>query len=294
MALQKEKKRKKVLGRGLDSLIPDMGNEAKKNETFFDCDVDVISPNRYQPRIIFDDDSMEELCNSVKEQGIIQALVVREQDTGYELVVGERRLRAAKKLGLAKVPVVVKKFSDSEMLELSIVENIQRQNLLPIEEANAYHRLMNEFALTQNDVALRVGKSRSAVANFLRLRELPDQIKDEIGKQNLSMGHARALLALELQAQQIAACKKVIAKKLSVRETENLVKRLSRPQLQKNTENPADPNRNYLLHLAEDISGRLSRKVKIIKKGKKGKLEIEFYGDKDLERFIDFLKGFAD
>ena len=221
------KKRKKLaLGKGLDALIPGIESGQDKPLDYFFCETDLISPNRYQPRLQFSEDELNELCNSIKTQGILQPLLVRKDDMGYELITGERRLRAAKMAGLSKVPVVIKNISDAELLEMSIVENIQREDFNPLEEAEAYHRLITQFDLTQDQAAMRVGKSRSAVANFLRIRQLPDQIKANIMDGTISMGHARALLGAEASSQQIAAWRAVVSKGLSVRETENLVKKL--------------------------------------------------------------------
>ena len=186
----------------------------------------MIQPNRFQPRSHFAPEELEQLSESIRSQGIIQPLVVRRADVGYELVAGERRLRAARMAGLRNVPVVVKEVTDAEMLEMSFVENIQRENLNPMEESEAYHRLIGEFGLTQEKAAARVGKSRSAVANFLRLRQLPEPIKASIIDGKLSMGHARALLGADSAAQQNAAWREIIKKGLSVRQTEALVKRL--------------------------------------------------------------------
>jgi len=174
-------RRKKVaLGRGLGALIPEIEEADERPRDFFYCDIALIRPNRFQPRLQYPKDELDELSQSIKEQGILQPLLVREEDDGYELIAGERRLRAAKKAGLAQVPVVIKRIGDSKLLELSIVENIQRANFNPIEESEAYHRLITEFNLTQDQAATRVGKSRSAIANFLRLRQLPEQIKASI------------------------------------------------------------------------------------------------------------------
>ena len=199
------KRKKRALGRGLGALIPEIEKSQERSKDFFYCEIEMIRPNRYQPRMQFSEDELEELCQSIKEQGILQPLLVREENDGFELIAGERRLRAAKKAGLTQVPVVTKRIGDSKLLELSIVENIQRANFNPIEESEAYHRLMTEFSLTQDKVAIRVGKSRSAVANFLRLRQLPDPIKDSIQEGRLSMGHARALLGIENSTQPMAA-----------------------------------------------------------------------------------------
>jgi ParB family chromosome partitioning protein len=220
------KRKKRALGRGLGALIPEIEKSQEDSKDYFYCEIELIRPNRYQPRMQFDEDELAELCESIKEQGILQPLLVREENDGFELIAGERRLRAAKKAGLTQVPVVTKRIDDSKLLELSIVENIQRANINPIEESEAYHRLITEFHLTQDKVAIRVGKSRSAVANFLRLRQLPDPIKASIQEGKLTMGHARALLGIENSTQQMAAWRAVIKKNLSVRETEELIRSL--------------------------------------------------------------------
>jgi ParB family chromosome partitioning protein len=291
------KKRKVALGRGLDALIPDLGAVEGISSTshsiksdYFVCDIDMIRPNRYQPRQHFSPDELAELAESIRSQGIIQPLLVRSDDQGYELVAGERRLRAARLAGLNRVPVVVKDVSDDKMLEISIVENIQRENLNPMEEAEAYYRLINEFALTQDQAAERVGKSRSAVANFLRLRQLPDPIKDSILKGALSMGHARALLAAQTPARQQAAWRSVLAKQLSVRETEALIKRLNSEK--KPARIPAlTPEQRYFQDISEDLSRHFGTRVRIQRKGKKGRLEIDFFSDDDLDRLLGMLRS---
>ena len=218
-------RKKMALGKGLGALIPDIETVRDTPADYFYCDVDLIRPNRFQPRQRFAEDELGELRDSIKEQGILQPLLVRKDENGYELIAGERRLRAAKLAGLSQVPVVIKKISDSKLLEMSIVENIQRENFNPIEEAEAYHRLIAEFDLTQDQAANRVGKSRSAVANFLRLRQLPDPIKESIREGSLSMGHARALLGITAADQQLTAWRAVVARNLSVRQTEALIRR---------------------------------------------------------------------
>jgi ParB family chromosome partitioning protein len=289
------KKRKKMaLGRGLDSLIPDMqsfDNTAGSESTlkdFFHCEIGLIRPNRFQPRLRFSQDELIELSDSIRTQGVLQPLLVRRAEQGYELVTGERRLRAAKLAGLDAVPVILKEISDAELLEISLVENIQRENLNPMEEAEAYHRLMTEFALTQEQAAERVGKSRPAVANFLRLRQLPEPIKASIMDGLLSMGHARALLGLDSPALQAAAFRQVMAKSLSVRQTEALVKHLKQER-----QAPAPKPESSLQHHLQDVSEQLSRhfgtKVQIKRKGQKGRVEIEFYNDEDLNRLLDLL-----
>jgi len=283
------KPKKMALGKGLSALIPGIESEQEAKQDFFYCDIDMIRPNRFQPRVAFSEDELQELGDSIKTQGVLQPLLVRKDDTGYELIAGERRLRASKRAGLAQVPVVLKRVTDDQLLEISLVENIQRENLNPIEEAEAYHRLISQLNLTQDQASARVGKSRSAVANFLRLRQLPDQIKDSIIDGTLSMGHARALLGAENSAQQLSALRVVVSRKLSVRETENLVRRLKSEKKKPK----ASLNRSeqiYLTSLAEDLSRHLGTKTLIKKEGQKGKVEIEFYSNDDLERLIDRLK----
>ena len=285
----KRKGKKLALGRGLGALIPELSPESDKPRDFFHCDIALIRRNRYQPRQHFGEDDLKELSNSIKSQGIIQPLLVRQDENGYELVAGERRLRAAKAAGLKQVPVVVKKVGDAELLEMSIVENIQREDLNPIEEAEAYHNLITKFDLTQDKAALRVGKSRSAVANFLRLRNLPQQIKDSIIDGRLSMGHARALLGTEAAALQLNIWRTVIKKKLSVRQTEDLVK--TAKQSSKVTKKPkADTNQVFFNDLAADLSRQYGTKIQIQRRGKIGKVHIEFYSDEDLDRIIELLK----
>ncbi len=283
-------KRKKVaLGKGLAALIPEIEEADERPKDFFYCDIELIRPNRFQPRIQFPKDELDDLCQSIKEQGILQPLLIHEDDDGYELIAGERRLRAAKKAGLAQVPVIIKRISDSKLLELSIVENIQRANLNPIEESEAYHRLITEFNLTQDQAATRVGKSRSAVANFLRLRQLPEQIKASILDDSLTMGHARALLGVENPAQQLAAWRAVVKKELSVRETEDLIRTLKdekkKPKVaRKNSED------RHLMSLADDLSRHFGTKITIKKQGQRGKVQIEFYNNDDLDRLINRLR----
>jgi len=288
------KKRKKLaLGRGLDALIPEVvpTQDASDSETvkpFLECDINLIQPNRYQPRSQFSPDELAQLSDSIREQGVLQPLLVRQAEVGYELVAGERRLRAAKMAGLQRIPVVVKDVSDAQMLEMSIVENIQRENLNPIEEAEAYFRLIEEFGLTQEQAATRVGKSRSAVANFLRLRQLPDPIKNSITERQLSMGHARALLGADTAAQQNTVWRAIVRKGLSVRQTEELIKRL-RTASEKIERKKNGSEDRHLTSLAESLSRRFGTKVEIKRRGKKGKLLIEFYSNDDLNRLLEML-----
>jgi ParB family chromosome partitioning protein len=283
------KPKKMALGKGLGALIPEVAPGKEEQKDYFFCDIDLIRPNRFQPRLNFSEEDLQELTGSIKTQGILQPLLVRKDENGYELIAGERRLRAAKRARLTQVPVVIKRVNDDQMLEIAIVENIQRENLNPIEEAEAYHRLITQLNLTQDQASARVGKSRSAVANFLRLRQLPEQIKESITDGSLSMGHARALLGAEASSQQLAAWRSVIAKGLSVRQTEALIRRLKsekkKPPLSRNRTEEI-----YLSGLAEDLSRHFGTKILIKKDGSKGKVEIEFYSNDDLDRLIRRLK----
>ncbi len=290
-------KKKTGLGRGLDALFPNLSNlndsplehSEIENKEFLNCDISLISPNRYQPRNQFSKDELEELSSSIKKQGVLQPLLVRKSDTGYELIAGERRLRAAKMAELSEVPVIIKEVSDRELLEFSIIENVQRENLNPMEEAEAYQRLIDEFNLTQDTIANCVGKSRSAVANFLRLNQLPEMIKRSIVEGELSMGHARALLGSENIEQQQAVWQIILSKGLSVRQTEALIKKIKNQDKKQK-----GPNKNtedvYYLNYAEELSRFYGTKVQIKRKGKKGKVEVEFYNDDDLDRLLSLMK----
>jgi len=288
----KDKKPKKTgLGKGLDALFPEIElSPQSRSGNFFECDVDKIVPNPFQPRSQFSETDMAELADSIKTQGILQPLLVRQSGGKYELIAGERRLRAAKLAGLFKVPVMVKEIKDIELLELSIIENIQRQNLNPIEEAEAYQQLLNEFKLTQEQVAKRVGKSRPAIANFLRLNQLPQEIKLSLKDGTLTTGHARAILSLSTTALQRKVGKLVVDKGLSVRETEKLVQRLNSDAAQKKVTVTTQDD-VYFKSVSEDLSRYFGTKVLIKRKGQQGKLEIEFYSDDDLDRVLGLLKS---
>lgn len=291
------KKRKKMaLGKGLGALIPNTESAPvpaplpQPQKEYIHCDIKEIYPNRYQPRRKFAEDELAGLSQSIQEQGIIQPLVVRKNTNGYELVAGERRLRAAKMAGLSQVPVIIRDLDETKLLEMSIVENIQRENLNPIEESEAYYRLMTEFDLTQELVSDRVGKSRPAIANFLRLRQLPELIRESIANNNLSMGHAKVLLGADTPANQMEAWRQVISRKLSVRETEQLVNKL---KAEKKAPVPPEPDSGdiYFSDIAEKLSRRYGTKVAIKRRGNKGKVEIEFYNDDDLNRLIELLEA---
>ena len=288
----KKKRKKLALGKGIDALIPDIDTLGPSQDRFFQCDIGRIRPNRYQPRRHFDQDELKELSDSIAQQGIIQPLVVRPDSNGFELIAGERRLRAARMAGLKQVPVVVRDVSEKRLLQISIIENIQRQDLNPMEEADAYHRLMSEFELTQEQVAEQVGKSRSAVANFLRLRQLPIPVKDSINQGKLTMGHARALLGAESKAHQTLVWKTILTKGISVRQTEQMIQRLKADQ-DRGGGGQRKPGSEeiYFTALAEELSRGWGTKVLIKRRGKRGRIEIEFYDDQGLDRLLERLKA---
>jgi ParB family chromosome partitioning protein len=289
MAKATSKKRKKVaLGKGLGALIPDIETMDDTAHDYIQCHIDLIHPNPYQPRVKFDSDELESLAQSIKEQGIIQPLIVRKGEDGYEVIAGERRLRACKMAGVEQIPCIIKSISDAQLLEVSLVENIQRENLNPMEEAEAYHRMVSEFGLTQDEAAMRVGKSRSAVANFLRLRQLPKEVKESIVDGDLSMGHARALLGIANRTQLISLWRNVVSKGLSVRQTEDLVNRIKKGKKEKKKRRSTAED-IYFSDVADNLSRYFGTKVQIKRLGKKGKVEIEFYSGEDLDRVLQLL-----
>ncbi len=277
--------KRKALGRGLSSLIPEPVPES--HEGLRMLEVDRIVPNRYQPRKGFKD--LEGLATSIKENGIIQPIVVTESDGVYQIVAGERRWRAAQMAGITRIPAILRNVSDDRRLEMALVENIQRQELNPLEEARAYNLLLSELQLTQEEVASRVGKDRSTIANQLRILKLPEQIQEMVGSGDLDGGHAKALLSLPDAATQIRVAEKIVAEILTVRETEELVRRLlagsgnaPRKVL------PRDPN---VVSAEERLTRSLGTRVRIAAGRKKGtgKIEIDYYSEDELDRLFSLL-----
>jgi ParB family chromosome partitioning protein len=275
----------KGLGRGLGALIP--AAEGPKGPANFFVEVGRISPNALQPRRAFDEAKIDELAASIQDQGIIQPLLVRRNGDGYELIAGERRLRAAMKAGLTKVPVIVREASDRDSLQLALIENIQREDLNPMEESRAFRRLQEEFHLGQEEIAQKVGKSRPAVANSMRLLQLPEEVQREVTEGKLSAGHARALLSLERETLITAAAREVIAKGLSARETERLVARLKIARKRR----PAAVPDADLRSLVEQLQRSVGTKVRLVQtRGtSRGKIEIEYYSPADLDRIVQLL-----
>ena len=279
---------KKGLGKGLSALIP--GIDAPGETPNLQVEVDRIASNPSQPRRSFDEAKIDELANSVRDQGIIQPLLVRRAGEGYELIAGERRLRAARKAGLREVPVIVREASNSETLQLALLENLQREDLNPIEEATAYQRLQEEFELSQEEIAQKVGKSRPAVANCMRLLLLPKEVQQEVTRGKLPAGQARALLGLENEALVLAAAREVITKGLSTRAAERLVARLKSGRKRKRETALSDSNWRSLV---EQLQRSLGTKVRLVHRAGsgRGKVEIEYYSLADLERIIQMMTG---
>lgn len=279
---------KKGLGKGLSALISSASEprpEARDGRTTLEVAVERITPSPFQPRRTFDDAKIEELAASIRNQGIIQPLVVRPRGDGFELIAGERRWRAAMKAGLSKVPVVVRDASDNEALQLALVENLQREDLNPIEEAAGYRRLQEEFHWSQEEMAERVGKSRPAIANSLRLLALPAEVQQEVAAGNLPAGQARALLGLHTEALIIKAAREVIAKGLSTRETEKMVRQLITGRRRRRQMPLLDPD---MKSLVEELQRALGTRVRLLPKARstRGKIEIEYYTLADLDRIV--------
>ena len=286
------------LGKGLDLMIPNLVGESKEKkevpavstekggETI--VKITKVEPNREQPRKLFDEDALQELADSIKQFGVIQPILVQDRKDHYEIIAGERRWRAAKLAGLKEVPVIIKNYTEREIVEISLIENIQREDLNPIEEAQAYKRLLNEFELKQDEVAERVSKSRAAVTNSLRLLKLSERVQQMVIDEMITTGHARALLAVEKEEDQYLLAQRVFDEKLSVREIEKIVKSYGKPP-------KAKKEKNKTLELIykdieEQLKQKLSTKVAVSSKGDgAGKIEIEFYSNDDLERLLDVL-----
>jgi ParB family chromosome partitioning protein len=251
------------------------------------CGIEELTPNRHQPRKIFESDKLRDLAASIKEKGVIQPLLARRTAGGYELIAGERRWRAAQIAGLREVPVILRDVRDTEMLELALVENIQRADLNPIEEAEGYQKLIDEFDYTQEELSIRVGKERSTISNHLRLLKLPEPVKKDISEGVVTTGHAKAILGLDSPQKQIEAHAVVVKKGLSVRETESLVRRMAKgTPVKKVQKTNADIEK-----VQEALMRSLGTKVRILGSNKKGRILIEYYSSEELDRLIDILKG---
>ena len=277
-----------ALGKGLGALLPEFGQGEPK--TLLYCGIEEIVPNRSQPRKHFDESRLQELAESIKEKGILEPLIVRRIEQGYELIVGERRWRAAQRAGLKEVPVLVKEAEGREALELSLIENLQRENLNPIEEADAFKRLAEEFNITQGELATRLGKDRTTITNALRLLKLPVEVRNQLLQNRITSGHARAILSLETKEKQKELCSLIIQKGLSVREAEAIAKRWSeKPKKKGLSDRRRGELESQLNSLQDSLRQYLGTKVRITPKGKRGKIEIEYYSNEDLERIIETI-----
>ena len=298
-------KSSKGLGKGLDSLIPrnteaeasaKNGTEEKDGpnggEKETSVRITMVVPNRKQPRKSFDEDSLQELSDSIKQVGLIQPILVQDRKDHYEIIAGERRWRAAKMAGLKEIPVIIRDYSEQEIMEISLIENIQREDLNPIEEALAYKRLLEEFNLKQDEVAERVSKSRTAVTNSIRLLKLGEKVQQMVIDDMISTGHARALLAVENPEEQYILAQKIFDEKLSVRDVEKLVKNLHKPE--KSKKDGKDKTLQAIYQDIEDkLKQRLSTKVTVTSKGEgSGRIEIEFYNHEDLDRLLEIMGSF--
>ena len=279
-----------ALGKGLGALLPEL--EQAESKTLLYCGIEEIVPNRSQPRKHFDESKLQELAESIKANGVLEPLIVRRVDQGYELIVGERRWRAAQKAGLKEVPVLVKEVEGADVLEISLIENLQREDLNPIEEAEAFKRLLEEFQINQGELSTRIGKDRTTIANALRLLKLPEEIKNQLLQNHITAGHARAILSLETKEKQKELCALIIKKGLSVREAEAIVKRWSEGLKGKTAPDRRKGELESQLNSLQDSLRRcLGTKVRIIPNGKRGKIEIEDYSPDDLERIVETILG---
>lgn len=290
---------KKGLGKGLDSLIPSNVLDTNDNKQKSDniqkpdsiVDINKVEPNREQPRKYFDEDALLELSESIKQVGLLQPILVQDRESYYEIIAGERRWRACKLAGLKEIPVIIRKFTEQEIVEISIIENIQREDLNPIEEAMAYKRLLDEFNLKQDEVAEKVSKNRTTITNSLRLLKLCDEVRQMVIDGKLTTGHARAIISIEDPAEQTELAEKIFDEKMSVREVEKYIKSLNKPKTSKNKKENESLQVVYS-NIEEELKLLFGTKVSISSKNdeKSGKLVVEFYSHDDLERIIDIIK----
>lgn len=280
---------KAKLGRGLGSLF-DEPVIAENTDTVETLRITLVEPNKNQPRHSFDNDKIEELAESIKEHGVIQPIIVVRNDDRYKIVAGERRWRAAKKAGLKEIPAVIRNYSEFEIAQIALIENLQRENLNPIEEALGYQTLMNKFSMTQEDVSDKIGKSRSAIANAVRLLSLDEPIRQKLISGEISSGHARALLSIESPKVRLVLLESIIEKGLNVRQTEALAKQLQKAKPKKNKPVIDEQVKAQLAILEDRLSTKLGTKVTLHHDNKKGKIEIEYYGNRDLDRIISIIE----
>jgi ParB family chromosome partitioning protein len=277
---------KKGLGKGLGALISS-ANDENELSGVKELKINEIEPNVYQPRKKFDDQKLIQLSDSIKEHGIVQPIIVRKEENIYKIVAGERRWRAARLAGLNSVPVIIKDVSNKQVMEMALIENIQREDLNPIEEAEAYERLLNEYNMTQEELSKSIGKNRSTIANIIRLLALSKKVKESLIDGEITNGHARALISIEDEEIQEKICKEIIKKSLNVRETENLVKRIQISNDDNKKVKSVDEN---IIKIEDDLKKIFGTKVKLFNKNKKGKIMIEYYSNEELDRLLEIFK----
>ncbi|MGO4545043.1 ParB/RepB/Spo0J family partition protein [Paenibacillus sp. 2TAB23] len=282
----------KRLGRGLDALIPSLS--VNDDDKVIEISLTQLRPNPYQPRKTFDEDSIKELAESIKQHGIIQPIIVRTVLKGYEIIAGERRFRASQYCGNKTIPAVVRSFTDQQVMEIALIENLQREDLNAIEVAVAYQALIDKFKLTQEELSMKVGKSRSHIANFVRLLSLPSEIKDNVSRGTISMGHARALVGIKDNKIQKELADLTVSQEWSVRELEEAIQKLDSKQDEDTVTKPNQRKRDpYIDHLEESLRERFKTTVKIKQQKDKGKIELQYYSKQDLERLLELLQYMA-
>jgi len=277
---------KNVLGKGLGAIFPDLLNDFDRKKPVFSCGIEELRPNRYQPRKNFNDSTHKQLVASIKSTGIIQPIVVRKVDNGYEIIAGERRWRAAQAAGLKDVPIVIREATDMQTAEMSLIENIQREELNPLEEANAYVTLIETFKLSQEEISSRAGKDRSTIANTIRLLKLPAKVKTALVEKKISAGHARCLLACSSMEEQITALALILKKDLNVRETERLIQKAKKRLSEKTPESKKD---RFLNDLEKSLASKFMAKVQIKGSAKKGLIEIRYTSMDELNRLSGLI-----
>lgn len=281
----------KWLGRGLDALIPSLS--VNDDDKVIEISLSQLRPNPYQPRKTFDEDSIKELAESIKQHGVIQPIIVRTVLKGYEIIAGERRFRASQYCGNSTVPAVVRSFTDQQVMEIALIENLQREDLNAIEVAIAYQALIDKFKLTQEELSMKVGKSRSHIANFVRLLSLPAEIKDNVSRGTISMGHARALVGIKDEHVQKELADLTVSLEWSVRELEEAIQKLDTKQPEDKTKPKQKKRDPYIDHLEESLRERFKTTVKIKQQKDKGKIELQYYSKQDLERLLELLQYMA-
>jgi ParB family chromosome partitioning protein len=280
---------KKGLGKGLGALISAANEEVNENKGVVELKINEIEPNSNQPRKKFDDEKLNVLSESIKKHGVVQPIIVKKEDNTYRIVAGERRWRAARMAGLKSIPVIIKELSNKQVMEIALIENLQREDLNPIEEAEAFEKLINEYNLTQEELSESIGRSRSAISNTIRLLGLPQKVKNCLINQEITSGHARAILSIENENLKEKVCDEIIEKNLTVRQTESLVKKYLNESKKANKENKDNKNSDELIKIEENLQGIFGTKVRLVSNNKKGKIMIEYYSEDELDRLLTLI-----